>query len=520
MTEHSISSNEKGNHVTTVLSIGDKELHENDLDRAFQYLDDIEGFEMDPKLEDALEKKIDWYLLPVIGLLMSVQLFDKTIPSYSSITGLLEDIPGFSVGNTYSFVGTSFYLGLFSFQFIADRLLVKFPISKTLGVIVIIWSIVLACHAACNSVAGFLTCRVLLGMTEGAMTPAYMIITTMWYKRDSSGALSKFRVNQAFLRTCIWFGAQGFGTVLGASMAYGIYIRQDSYSLAAWRLLYIIAGVITFVLGLLTMFHIPDVPVKAWFLNETEKKYVVARSRQNQQGFGNGKFKKHQFIEAIKDIRTYILLIYVFSYSLPNGGFQNFGSILYHQDLGFDTGTSLLMSIPGGAIDIVSPLLAIALSFITSSSLLISAMVNCLGIVGMCLLAFTSNPGSQLFGIYTFYLATVSISCFYSYIGNNIAGSTKRITVHAIAIIGYCAGNASSPQTFRAKDAPSYTPAKVSMIVGFVVGTICFLVLYFLDDRENKRRDKLKEDPDYVVPENFEFADLTDKENLEFRYAL
>lgn len=515
----SILSKDKEKHLTTVLSIGSKEFQERDLDKGFKYAKEIENLVVDPELEAKMVRKIDFLLLPIIGLLMSCQLMDKTTNSYASIMGLFEDIPAFNT-DLYSWVGTSFYFGILGFQFIADRLLTKFPISKTLGVFIIVWSIVLACHAACTNAASFLACRVLLGALESAMTPAYMIITSMWYTRNSKTRL-RFKGNQQFIRTCIWFGSQGFGTILGSSIAYGLYTHRDSYSIPAWKLLYVVTATITFVLGVVSMVHIPDIPVKAWFLNETEKKYAVERSRQNQQGFGNTKFKKHQFIEAITDVRTYILMIYVFCYSMPNGGFQNFGSILYNRDFGFNTQTSLLMNMPGGAIDIVSPLVAIALSTFISSSLLVATCFNVLGVVGMCLLAFTEGRGSRLFGIYTFYLATPSISCFYAYISSNIAGSTKTITVHAIAILGYCAGNMASPQTFRTSDSPSYTPAKIAMIVSFSVATLSFLALYVLDDLENKRRDKKKQEQgDYELPENFEFADLTDKENPEFRYTL
>lgn len=433
--------------------------------------------------------------------------------------GLRDDIPEFK-GNLYSWVGSSFYFGVLGFQFIADRFLTRFPISKTLGIFMILWSIVLGCHAACKSASTFLVCRVLLGILESAMTPAYMIITTMWYTRKVEKKF-KFKGNQQFIRTTIWFGAQGLGNIMACTIAYGLYTHRDSYSIPAWKLLYVIFAVITFVSAIGSMFHIPDVPVKAWFLNETEKKYVVERSRQNQQGFGSTKFKKYQFIEAITDIRTYILLVYVCTYALPNGGFQNFVSTLYKEDLGFATDTSLLMSIPGGVLDILSPLLAIALSYFISSSLLVSSIVNTLGAVGMILLAFSNNAGAKLFGIYTFYIATVSISCFYAYIASNINGSTKRITVHAVSIIGYCIGNITSPQTFRVQDAPNYLPAKIVMIVSFIVGTMCFLALYYLDDKENKRRDKaMAETGEVELPENYEFADLTDKENPAFRYTL
>lgn len=523
--EKSEVSAKKQEALTTIVSINGRDLDERDLDKAYKYREEVEGLVLDEATEKKLVRKIDVCLLPLIGLLMSCQLMDKTTNSYASIQGMREDL-GFT-GQAYSWVGTSFYLGYLVFQLVANRLLQRFPISKTLGIIVILWGIVLMCHAACQSSGPFLVCRVLLGCLESAMNPAYVLLTSQWYVRKpedevigNNDASAKKRANQQFLRTTIWFGSQGFGTILGASIAYGLYIH--TYSIASWRLLYVVTGIITIVLGIISIFHVPDVPVKAWFLNETEKKYVVARSKANQQGFGNTKLKKHQIIETFKDLKSYIFFIYGFSYALPNGGFTNFGSILYHDDLNFSTKQSLLMNMPGGAIDMLCPFLAIGLSYFLGNRLLVCSAVNCIGILGMALLAFTNPVGSRLFGIYTFYMATTSISGMLSYISSNVSGSTKKILSHWFFAIGYAAANAVAPFTFRANEAPQYTTAKVLMLVAFIVGLMCFLSIYFLDMFENKRRDKLRETlgEDYAkLPEGYGFADLTDKENLEFRYC-
>ncbi len=53
---------------------------------------------------------------------------------------------------------------------------------------------------------------------------------------------------------------------------------------------------------------------------------------------------------------SYILsFTWFFTYALANGGYNNFGSILLHQDFGFGTGQSMLMNMPGGGIDVVFP---------------------------------------------------------------------------------------------------------------------------------------------------------------------
>lgn len=486
------------------------EIDEKNADEALGYSLGLEGLEIDPAYERRLLTKIDWYILPIVVALMSVSLMDKTTNSYASIMGLTTDLK--LTGQVYSWVGSSFYFGYLFFSFPANLLLQRFPLSKTLGIAVILWGIVLMCHAACKSAAPLLVCRVFLGILEGFMNPAYVLLTSQWYKKS-----------EQFMRSCIWVGFQGFGTILGAGIAYGL-ATHGHYAIASWRLLYIITGAITIFLGLISIVHVPDIPVKAWFLNEKEKKYCVERIKENQQGFGARVFKKHQLIEAFKDYRTLIFFVYGLVYAIPNGGFTNFGSILLKQDFGFSTTNALLMNMPGGGIDIVIPFIVAYFSkwFFKGERLVISFIVNSLVIVGMCLLNFTHHKGSKLAGYLSFYTATAVLSCMFSCISSNTAGYTKKITVNTVFLVGYATGNIIGPQTFRSSQAPGYVGAKIAMLISFCVADLCIASMYFLNKWDNKKKEAKREayESHYTTPDNLAFTDLTDKENPEFRYSL
>lgn len=57
---------------------------------------------------------------------------------------------------------------------------------------------------------------------------------------------------------------------------------------------------------------------------------------------------------------------------------------------------------------------------------------------------------------------------FLSLIATNVAGYTKKTTVAALYLIGYCVGNIIGPQVFRPKDAPRYVPAEITIIACWV----------------------------------------------------
>lgn len=51
-------------------------------------------------------------------------------------------------------------------------------------VIRIVWGIICMCLAAPKNFAGFAAVRFLLGFAEGAVSPAFITITSVWYQRD------------------------------------------------------------------------------------------------------------------------------------------------------------------------------------------------------------------------------------------------------------------------------------------------------------------------------------------------
>lgn len=81
-------------------------------------------------------------------------------------------------------------------------------------------------------------------------------------------------------------------------------------------------------------------------------------------------------------------------------------------------------------------------------------------------------------------------------------------------------GNIIGPQTFQARDAPVYRPAKLS-VVGTQAGCVLTTFLLFLHYRwQNKKRQAEVDgetEEKFMSPEVW--ARMTDKENKRFRYS-
>jgi hypothetical protein len=101
----------------------------------------------------------------------------------------------------------------------------------------------------------------------------------------------------------------------------------------------------------------------------------------------------------------------------------------------------------------------------------------------------------------------------------NTAGHTKKVTMNAVVFAGYCISNIIAPQFFKASQAPLYPLGIGAMLTSYVlsISTISLYMLYCW--KENCRRNRADSSVDQRVHADTDFNDVTDQENVHFRYV-
>lgn len=491
-----------------------KHADQNDADEALQVLQAHrdEGMEMSAAEERRLLRKIDRNLMPLLCIVYGLNFLDKTTVSYASIMGLKTDI-GLS-GQDYSWVGSMFYFGYLAWEWPTNRLLQRLPLAKWSAANVVMWGLVLCCMAAVRNFSQAMAVRFFLGVFEAAVSPGFALFTSQWYTIREQGS-----------RVGIWFSFNGVGQIVGGFVAYGIAVGTTNHPLAhglhAWQLLFLVIGFFTATVGAVFLWVMPDNQMNARFLTEHERVQAIERIRANQQGVGNKHFKWYQFREALMDPVVWAFVFYSLVADIPNGGLTNFFSQLI-VSFGFSNEKSLLLGAPGGAVEVVVLITAGILGDRLKNRLLVGTSGLLVAILGMFLVTCldSEHKVGRLVGYYLTQASPTPFVALLSLVATNIAGWTKKTTVAAMYLIGYCVGNIIGPQIFRAKDAPEYRPAEITIIVCYVVGLLDILFIYFWYRRENTRKAALRTQPGYRKLEGQEFYDLTDRENPEFIYSL
>lgn len=194
---------------------------------------------------------------------------------------------------------------------------------------------------------------------------------------------------------------------------------------------------------------------------------------------------------------------------IPNGGLTNFFSQLI-VSFGYTSQQSLLYGIPGGAVVILACLSNGWAGDRSQNRTLVACVPMAVALVGIILIvalpvARSGDDGyniGRLIGYYLTQAIPATGASVLSLISSNIAGYTKKTTVAAIYLIGYCVGNIIGPQTFSPKDAPRYVPAEITIIVCFALCICDLLFINWWCRRENRRKATIRASPGYVRLEN------------------
>ncbi|CAE6491324.1 unnamed protein product [Rhizoctonia solani] len=515
-------------NVTPETSVYDK-------DAAAVFLADLnvqgQAPEIDPEAERRLLRKIDLLLMPLLTISYGLQYYDKAIFSSASVFGLLQDMdlivtsgnPPVSSTTRFSTATAAFYWGFLVASYPMSFLLQKFPVGRTLSLMVILWGVVVMLTVVVTSYPGIIVQRVFLGVIESVVSPGFVIISSMWYKRSEQP-----------IRIGIWYSATGLFSIFSGAVNYGIGKGAQDAPLATWKYMYIFAGSWTIAWGILLFFLLPDNPMSARLFSLKERQLAVRRLRDNMTGVESKKFKRSQFIEAITDIKIWIFMLMGAALYVTNGGVTAFGAQIV-KSFGYSSLKTILMLTPGGATTAVSIYVTgwIAARWKNSRTLLIP--ITCMPVMVGAIMIWKydwSHRGPLLVGYYLLAIFGAPYVLLLSLSTANVAGHTKKTFSAAAIFIGYNVGNIVAPYlidtTTRAKH---YPKAWISIIVVMIFSSVTSLVLRTMYIVENRRRDSIAQQEvkrneyddekrlDNREAEGAAWSDLTDKQNPYFRYV-
>ncbi|KAG6908963.1 hypothetical protein DXG01_002569 [Tephrocybe rancida] len=454
-----------------------------------------------------LRRKLDLLIPPLCAAVYFTQFLDKNTLNYASIMGLPI------TGQHYNLVSLAFYVGFLVWEFPTVYISQKLRAAKYLGVNIVLWGIVLMLHAVGTSFGAFFALRVLLGMLESCVAPILILIITMFYKKDEQAQ----RISWFYLMN-------GLTQIFGGFVAYGISF-DNGKRLPAYKILYILLGGLAIVVGICVLIWLPDSPVHANFLTKEERIAALERVRDDQGGVQNKTLKKSQFIEAVTDVRTWLIVLSTLLTSVPNGGLSNFSNIII-KSFGYTSANSYLVDADGCDTYRNDLVLWMNERMVPIVFALVPTIVGAAILIG---LNGSGKKGPLLFATYLIGSFGSALSTIYAWNASNTAGHTKKSTINSMTLVSFALGNIIGAEIFQPKDAPDYIPGKIAIMVLLIVQLgVCGLLRWINLRLNTKKMEHINEliasrgwtDEDIRRErERHAFADLTDKENPYFVYT-
>ena len=188
---------------------------------------------------------------------------------------------------------------------------------------------------------------------------------------------------------------------------------------------------------------------------------------------------------------------------------------------GFKGHISALLNMPSGIVSIFFTLLVGFGIRKVSHRWAWNFMCTIPGIIGGGLMSFLPkhDKAGVLVGIYLVNAIVATLPIIYQWTMANTAGHTKRAFASALVAGSFSIGNIIGPQTFQARDAPEYRPAKIAVLATQAGAAVLSVVLFLYYKWENRRRDQKQGMVTESAIDETKWAGLTDKENPYFRYA-
>ncbi|KAH9226597.1 hypothetical protein K456DRAFT_1730862 [Colletotrichum gloeosporioides 23] len=452
-------------------------------------------------------RKLDWRLVPLLGLLYLISFLDRANIGNAKIEGLPEDLN--LTGQQYNIALCVFFITYILFEVPSNMLLLKFKRPSTyMGILVTGWGTIITLTGLVQNFEGLVAVRVLVGVFESGFFSGAVYTISRWYLP-----------HETQMRIAIFYSASALAGAFSGLLAF-VIVRMDGLAgIAGWRWIFIIEGIASVVAGVATFFLFIDTPaLSTRWLGADERKYLELRQYAVQ---GNSirvreaeKTRKWEILRSVLlDWQLYLQALVYWSNTVPNFGMK-FTMPQIIKNMGYTSSNAQLLTIPPYIVGAISAYVSSSLSDRFKWRMPFIVFAQVLVLISFAILFSKAENIQENIPACYFAIFLASIG-FYpinpggnAWTVNNLAGPTKRS-------IGGIVGSF----IYREDESPKYPTGFGSSFAFAGLGVVACFVLEFLFWNINRKRDKFTEEEIRAKYSDDELQMMGDRSPL-FRYTL
>lgn len=436
----------------------------------------------DPAAEKRLLRKIDMCIVPTVSLLYLFCFIDRANIGNAKISGFEKDLH--LGGYDYNRVLSVFYISYILFEIpsnMACKILTPGWFIPTLALGFGICSFGTAFVHNRAQAAGV---RFLLGMFEAGMMPGIAYYLSRWYRRS-----------ELAFRLSLYIVMAPLAGAFGGLLASGILKLSHVGSLHSWRMIFVIEGIITCGISIISYFTLTDRPSTAIWLTQEEKDLAIARVKSERVATTEV-LDKIDKKKIYKGIFSPVTLATAFIFLLNNITVQGLAfflptivkTIYPHNSVIFQQVRTVPPYLVGGFFTVLFPYL----SWKTDKRNIFFIMSAPLMMIGYIIFLATENPHAR-YGA-TFLIASGA----YSYgalcnaqVSANVVSDTARSAAIATNVMFGNIGGMVSTWSFLPFDEPNYHIGNgLNLATSGLTLIISILLLLWMITNNRKRERK------------------------------
>ncbi|RGP73406.1 major facilitator superfamily transporter [Fusarium longipes] len=500
--------------------------------------------EFDSKEEKKLVKKLDLFIMPIMAVVYFFQYIDRNSINYTAVFGLVKDLD--LTNRDFSIAVSLFYVGQLISQYPAAYILSRFHITRFIGATIIVCGIMEMCTAATRDFEGLAACRFLLGFAQAAVSPAFIILTSTWYRQHEHP-----------MRVATWLSMNGISQIVGGLFMYAL--GNLNMEIRSWRVTFLVFGGCTLFFGVLFVVMMPVDTATAWFLNKREREIATKRLAIDRATCDNGKFDSGQLREALYSPLSWLYLFMAFLIASANPITKVTNNPLRHlllkyanyvcqyssmviERVGFSGFDSMLVGLPAGLLNFITSWVSALVPLFFPNTRIYTAMCLILvplsGSIMLFIFSGDTHDDCSWVIVASTWLATCYTAPLCSCAGllaSNVRGNTKKSIVGAGFFIAYSTGSIIAPQVWGGEGGSRYLDGFLYTILSWSSLMVVLITYLYIVKGENKLRDQLS-DRDTAIRRWIlgvggqdgrddtsmgmsERLDLTDSRDYAFRYS-
>jgi MFS family permease len=375
---------------------------------------------------------------------------------------------------------STFYVGYLIGQLPGNMLLAKLDPKYFLPGIMLAWSAGTICMPAMTNGAGFCAVRFFIGLTEAPFFPGITLMTSSWYNKEENPT-----------RMAVWHAGNTISNIISGFLAAGILEHMDGVAnMHAWQWFFLIEGIASIVVALVSFFVLPSWPHNTKFLTEQEKEMAQYRIQVSNGGRDEAIGGTWDGVkEAAKDPFTWLFAGMHFALITAQSFKDFFPSIV--KTFGFNKMTTYLIQAPPYAIAYISACAIAWSSGRRQESFWHITIPIVMSAIGTAVLISTMNVGARYFGI------ILLISGTYNGLNLQLSWETTLVPAPrskkaALIAIANCISQVShwfSPYFFPTSQEPYYRLGGSLILVGCALTVAVSMGIVYRAKKLNKQLD-------------------------------